>query len=474
LGIQTPRVEWQPVEGVAHPDADAAVELARAAGIALDPWQEFILRASLRRNGSKWAAFEVAAVVPRQNGKNTLLEARELAGLFLFGERLIIHSAHLADTAEEAFRRLAELIEANDWLSREVKHVWRANGKAAIELKTGQRIRFRTRTKGGGRGFSGDCIIFDEAMEFPEASQQAIMPVVSAHPDPQVFYTGSAVDQLVHEHGRVLASVRARALRGGDPSLAYFEWSLGYDDPDQIPAAIYDEPEAWAESNPALGRRISVGYVANERRAFEGNPRAFVVERLGVGDWPSLDGAAAVISLEAWASLTDPSGAIAGEGVFGLDVSPDRAWASISVAGTRADGLRQVELVEHKRGTGWVVPWLAARSGARVVLDARGPAGSLVPALEKAGLRVEPVTSAEHGKACGLLYDAVASKTLRHLGDSVLAASLSGAQRRTLGDGLWLWSRSAAGPDISPLVAATLAHWAVEAGAGHDPFLLTW
>ncbi|MGY4986484.1 hypothetical protein [Streptomyces nigrescens] len=59
----------------------------------------------------RWAAFEVGLVVSRQNGKGSLLEARELAGLFLFGERLIIHSAHQFDTSKEAFERILMLVE---------------------------------------------------------------------------------------------------------------------------------------------------------------------------------------------------------------------------------------------------------------------------------------------------------------------------------------------------------------------------
>jgi phage terminase large subunit-like protein len=63
-----------------------AVELAASAGLVLDEWQAFVLERALgvRENG-KWAAFEVGLVVPRQNGKGGLLEARELAGLFVLG-----------------------------------------------------------------------------------------------------------------------------------------------------------------------------------------------------------------------------------------------------------------------------------------------------------------------------------------------------------------------------------------------------
>jgi hypothetical protein len=36
-----------------------------------------------------WAAFTVGLMVSRQNGKGSILEARELAGLFLLGERFL-------------------------------------------------------------------------------------------------------------------------------------------------------------------------------------------------------------------------------------------------------------------------------------------------------------------------------------------------------------------------------------------------
>ena len=50
----------------------------------------------------------------RQNGKGTILEALELAALFLFPDvRLILHSAHEFKTAAEAFLRVRTLIEDN-------------------------------------------------------------------------------------------------------------------------------------------------------------------------------------------------------------------------------------------------------------------------------------------------------------------------------------------------------------------------
>jgi hypothetical protein len=92
-GVQTPRISLIPeYESSAGREA---IELAAAAGLVLDPWQEYCLIHGLgeRRDG-RWAAFECGIVVSRQNGKGGIFEARCLAGLFLFGEKLILYSAH--------------------------------------------------------------------------------------------------------------------------------------------------------------------------------------------------------------------------------------------------------------------------------------------------------------------------------------------------------------------------------------------
>jgi hypothetical protein len=112
VGAQRPRILAAPP---AHSSAAAeeAIELAADAGLILDDWQQFALRTGLAEDDrGLWAAFEVGLVVTRQAGKGGVFEARELAGLFLFGEPLIIHSAHRFDTSLEAFLRMLVLIES--------------------------------------------------------------------------------------------------------------------------------------------------------------------------------------------------------------------------------------------------------------------------------------------------------------------------------------------------------------------------
>src|SRR5499427_4923258 len=83
-----------------------AIELAQLAGLYLDPWEALVLEHALGEgDDGRWAAAEVGLCVPRQNGKNAVLEARELAGLFLLDEHLTIHSAQHFKTAKEHFLR---------------------------------------------------------------------------------------------------------------------------------------------------------------------------------------------------------------------------------------------------------------------------------------------------------------------------------------------------------------------------------
>jgi hypothetical protein len=186
-GEQRPRICHIPPHD--NSTGTEAVEMARAAGIDLDPWEAFVLSESLNERDGRWAAFEIGLCVSRQNGKGEFELAREIVGLFLLGECLIVHTAHLFETSKEHFRRVQEVIEGTPEFSRRVKKrgIKQSHGEEGIELTRGQRIRFRTRTKGGGRGLGGDLLVLDEAMELPESVHGALLPILSARPNPQVI-----------------------------------------------------------------------------------------------------------------------------------------------------------------------------------------------------------------------------------------------------------------------------------------------
>ena len=291
LGDQRPRICSVP-PALSSAGAEA-VELAATAGIVLDPWQAFILdRALGERSDGRWSSFEVGLIVSRQNGKGTVLEARELAGLFLFGEELILHSAHEFKTAADAFRRIARVVQDNRQFSRHVKAIRTANGNEMIELKSGQRLRFVARSAGSGRGFTADTVILDEAYELGDKEMEALLPTLSARENPQVWYASTAGGPGSVQLGRV----RERGLRG-DRSLAFFEWSA---DEGDDPA----DPATWAKANPGLGIRISAEYIEKEHGAL--SREGFERERLSIGDYPADGGSWETISAGAWSACSAP------------------------------------------------------------------------------------------------------------------------------------------------------------------------
>lgn len=456
--------------------ADDVYEMAELVGFEFDPWQHIPVDGGTgTRPDGKWAAKRVGINVPRQNGKGGILELIELTALFTWlpqyaklwpgshGERLVIHSAHEYVTSEKHFDRIWSLVENTPELLKRVVRQRRigTHGREGWKTVDGCAIEFRTRTKASGRGFSCDLLILDEAMFLPEESLGALLPTLRARPNPQIWYTGSAVDQDVHNEGLVWTRLRCDALEQ-KPELAYFEWSLDYDHPEEMPEDEFDSEEAMWRSNPAFGIRIFPEHFHMENDALD--RRTAAVELYGVGDYPDPTGSEErPISPEQWMELaTDEDSQITGPVCFAFDVSPERR-TSIAAAGKNADGHWQVEVIEKLPGTGWLASRLydlvEQHDAELVVCDKIGPGASLIAKLDEIGVAVKGLDSSEHAQACGMFVDAVNEQTLRHLGSLDLLNAIRAAKTRSLGD-RWAWSRKGSSVDISPLVAATLALWA--------------
>lgn len=481
-GAQRPRSLWVPP--YASSAGEEAHELAEVAGLILDPWQTFCLTSALgERKDGRWAAFEVGLEVPRQNGKGGVLEARQLAGLYILGEEHQVHSAHEFRTSSAHQRRLVRLIEESPDLDQEVQRVVWAHGEECIELKDRRRIDFRTRTSSGGRGLSGTPLYLDEAMIIKEAMHGTLIPILSAMPNPQIWYTGSAVDQQEHEHGVVFARIRKRGLAGDDKRLVWFGWGWHGPRPgaegdeaerEMLPneaGDLLDDREVWAASNPGLGIRIGEEFTELERRTL--NARNFAVERLGIGDWPDTrEGSSGIFGPDVWSAIANREEAIQGVPALAVDVSPDRSSSAIGAASLRDDSLIPVEILAHGRGTGWVVKRLGElveKHGVTiVVVDGRAPAASLIKDIEeKVGFEVTVISTAEYAQACGSFFDDVVQKVLRHGGQEELDDAVHGAAVRPLSEA-WAWSRKKSNVDITPLVAVTLARWGVMSQGEED------
>ena len=465
-----------------------AVNWCRKHKMRLDPEQEFILKSmfGVRKDG-RWQAFEVGINAPRQNGKGEILMARELFGIFVLKEKLVVHSAHEFKTSSRHFQRLEALIRSNPDLLAHMKTTYNeredkhrvvgfrySHGDEALEFADGSKIEFRTRTKSGMKGFDDVALlVLDEAQILSEWAHGAMVPTLrasTAERGPQLVYAGNAADQEKDDQAIVWTRLRERGIAGGDDALVYHEYSLDFEAPDEMPDEVAEDPERWAEVNWAIGRgRIREEHMHKELRTL--GRRSFAVELLGVGDYPDTDIAGnSEIDMDAWADCEDEESVLKDPVVISFDVSPSRR-TSICAAGLNTGGTHHVELIHSRAGTGWVPERLEElvdeHDVVEVVCDGFGPANVIGQQVEDAiGKRVRRLKTGEYADACGLFANEVGERKLRHPGHEVLTVAVRGARTRPLVD-RWAWSRSKSKTDPGPLIASSIALWsAVDRNVG--------
>lgn len=463
-----------------------SVELYATTGQILDPWQAGSMDPMLAyRPGGKWTHFEHGEIVSRQNGKGCIGECRVLSGLTLFGDRLVMWSAHQYKTAKTAFKRIQGLVESSDELSRRIKKINNTHGEEGIEfygtgtrrLTGTQQLLFIARSERSGRGMTGDCNVVDEAFALTFDQLGALLFTVSAVPNPQFLYLSSP--PLATDQGEVLFSLRQRGESGEDPSLSWRDWGLA-GDLANVKEIDLDDRALWYATNPSMPHRITEEQVERERRTLANDPETFARERLGV--WPpaprDLDGRE--ISSEKWESLADAESKAGDDKVFVVDVSPQRD-SSIGLFSPRGDGRGHIELIDQRPGTKWVAARLAELKAKHrpfaFGLDGFGSAASLLPDLKKVG--IEPpedrdaprrgdlfvLGTADVASAFDAFMDAVDAGTPVHIDQVEMNVAVDGAKTRNIGDGRKAWARRTASANISPLVAVTNALWVYTAWA---------
>jgi hypothetical protein len=438
-------------------DAADAAFLATRYGLEPDPWQFLVLKSWLGvRADGQWASRRCGLAVPRQNGKNGIIEIRELFGMVVLGEKFL-HTAHEVKTARKAFIRLCSFFENPHFpeLMALVSEIRKTNGQEAIILRNGGSCEFVARSKGSARGFTVDVLVMDEAQELGEDAIEALLPTISASPsgNPQQIFTGTPPGPKAN--GEIFTRVRSDGLLRKDKALSWHEWSC-------LPDADLDDLKNVAKTNPALGIRLHLDVVLAERGTLSDS--GFGRERLGMWDEVS---AARVIGSVTWSNVADVSSVPSSEFALAVGVNPDRSSAAVGFAGLRSDGLWHFEMDEQRTGVGWVAGYIVQKLRDNpgkiraVVVNGSSPAKTVVDDLLAKKVKTTVLNANEVAEAFGKFYDAVSEGTVRHTDQPQVSAALSVARKRDLAGGS-AWSQKHSTSDITPIEACTFALWGAQ------------
>ena len=436
-------------------DFSDAMHFFDAIGQSVDQWQADLLKNWLATDDRDGSLIHTTCglSVPRQNGKSYLLELRILFGIVILQEK-ILFSAHEVRSAKEIFARLSTYFEDDNFpfLKDLVKNIRKTNGQEEIILTNGGSVKFMARSKGAGRGFTVDTIIFDEAQQLSMDSVAAMSPTMNTSKRGQMIYAGTpAFDAILGEE-----FTRFRNSVIEEKNLSYSTWTeFSASQDDDI-----DDEYTWMAANPAIaaGRIGTKAIVDNRARLSEDQ---FKREILGM--WDTKEGAS-VIDVEHWHTLVDDSSEIAvvRKSVISVDISPARTTSTIAVSGYNKSGKLHVEVVDNRGGTAWIVPTLIKMREKtevrRVVIDGGSPAGSLIDDLKRNRFRVEVMGTRDAAAAAAQFVDAVNESALVHIDQPVLNMSVANARKRKIGDS-FAFARAVSTTDITSLVASAQAAW---------------
>lgn len=204
IGCQTPRIRIVPPAAKDFADGKDAAKLCEHYWFKPDKWQVDILKDWLARDGDgNLATITAGLSVPRQNGKNGVIEALELYLLLTDPDAHILHTAHQVKTCKRAFHRLEQVFCDKRYpeIVGLVSSIRRTNGEEAIHLASGATIEYSARSRATARGFDKiSVIVFDEAQELTDEQTEALLFTLGAsETDRFMVYAGTPPDlSLIH------------------------------------------------------------------------------------------------------------------------------------------------------------------------------------------------------------------------------------------------------------------------------------
>jgi phage terminase large subunit-like protein len=459
-------------EGIVTTAWPRVVDQCKKMGVEFDGWQHGVGSIALgKRANGKYAATVGGIVlsIPRQVGKTFLVGMILIALCIIFPGFTALWTAHRTKTATKAFGSFQGMVRR--------KRIWphvlairTSNGEQEIRFRNRSVIMFGAREQGFGRGFDQvDAEVFDEAQILTEKALEDM--VAAANQSRQaagalLFFIGTPPRPI--DPGEEFASRRDKALKGenADGKVRATRGDMLYVECSADRGADPDDRGQWETANPSYPDRTPVESMLRMREQLT-NDASFLREALGIWDPKNQGG---VIPRDSWDMCSDEHSIAADRFALGIEVAPDLVSTAVALGGQRSDGRWHVELDEHRSGSEWVPPYVAALVAANpqiraVVGDVGGPLAALVDKdkrgryiLKGTQVVVTAPTVRDLGSGCANLLSGIVAASVVHVGQPQLTAAVAVAGKRALGDtGMWVFHRMSAASDITPVQAANLA-----------------
>lgn len=441
-------------------------KVAEALGFDPMPWQRLVwdVTGELNEAGNLWYRLAKFAT-PRQAGKTS-------ASLPVFIDRLkhsvargwgsrpqMLYSAQSGDAARAVLLETWVPTILDSVFVDELGKVVRSNGREGFGWEAGGALGILRNSLSAGHGRVLDMVCHDECFALPDARlEQATRPAMITRPSPQTWMQSTAGDAISEWWFAHVVDGR-ECVDDPESRTAYFEWAL----PEGVD--LYDVSR-YAEWHPAIGHTITAEALATEIRTmkFDEALRAYG------NRWTKSK--ASLIPDAAWLACLDPEAKPAGTLHLALDVCPG-GDAGRSTAIVVCGSNRVIEVVDHRAGTGWVIERLKEldrrHSFATISVDSVGPVRGLRGEIGNAvgSGRLKELGTSDACAAAQRLHSAIIDGgEVKHRGQESLTEAAQGSAKRAVGDS-WLFGRKTSHADVSPLIAAALAHYqAVAYGDG--------
>ncbi len=439
-----------------------AVDLYEETGRTAIEWQQLLCSDIMATDeDGLWVHQKFGFSVPRRNGKNEIVVMREIWGL-VNGE-IICHTAHRTTTSSSAWNRLRALLIKAGYVELGRKRQdeippeksFRTNKQHGLEnitLTNGGKIDFRTRTPNGGLGEGFDLLVIDEAQEYTDDQESALIYTVSDSENPQTIFCGTPPTTV--SSGTVFMKMRSETLSGSTIDTGWAEWSIPKQTDD-----VYNT-ELWYETNPSMGYHLNERKVRAEIRK---DIVDFNIQRLGV--WLTYNQKSEVSEVE-WDTLKVAEvPKLRGKMFAAIKFGADGSNVAMSIALRTEDQKIFVETIDCqpiRNGIEWMLNFIEKADLQAVVVDGRSGTELLISECKDRKIKPVPtfVKTGEMCTASTMFTQALTQQTISHRGQPSLRQSVTNCERRAIGTSGGYGFRSLKQEiEIALMESMVLAHW---------------